>query len=102
MKTLMEIIRTRKSIRVYQDKPLPQDIIDSILEAGQHAPSARNLQPLQYKVITDKDLISRLSDGIGRVMQRDPNAPPPPPGAPPRRSFFYEAPLVIILAAPPG
>ena len=93
MESLMEIIKARKSVRVYQDKPLPQDVIDTILEAGKHAPSARNLQPLVYKVITNRTLISRLSDGIGRAMQRDPNAPP-------RRSFFYDAPLLVILTAP--
>lgn len=100
MKSLMEIIKARKSIRAYKDTALPQDIVDTILEAGQHAPSARNLQQLEYKVVTNKELIGRLSDGIAKAMQNAPNMPPPPPNAPKRRSFFYEAPLVIIVTAP--
>jgi nitroreductase len=100
MKSLMEIIKARKSIRAYRDQPLPREIIDTILEAGQHAPSARNLQPLVYKVITSKALISKLSDSITKAVQSDPNAPPPPRGLPPHRGFFYEAPLVIIITAP--
>ena len=100
MKSLMEIIKARKSIRAYRDEPLPQETIDTILEAGQHAPSARNLQPLEYKVITNKDLISRLSESITKALQNDPSAPPPPRGLSPQRGFFYEAPLLIIITAP--
>jgi len=100
MKSLMEIIKARKSIRAYKDTPLPQDIVDSILEAGMNAPTARNLQQLEYKVITNKTLISKLSDGIAKAMQNAPNMPPPPPGTPQRPNFFYGAPLLVIITAP--
>jgi nitroreductase len=100
MKSLMEIIKVRKSIRAYRDEPLPQEIVDTILEAGQHAPSARNLQPLEYRVITNKALINRLSDSIVKAVRSDPNAPPPPRGLPPNLGFFYGAPLLIIIIAP--
>ncbi len=100
MKSLMEIIKARKSIRAYQDKPLPQDTVDEILEAGKNAPTARNLQELEYKVITNKELIKKLSDGIGKALRSDPNIPPPPPGVPQRPSFFYEAPMLVIITAP--
>ena len=84
MNTLMEIIKARKSVRAYKDTPLSQEIVDTIIEAGQHAPTARNLQQLEYKVITNTDLIRKLSDGIARAMQNAPNMPPPPPNAPKR------------------
>lgn len=95
MKSLIEIIKARKSIRAYKDKPLPQDIVDGILEAGRHAPTARNLQQLEYKVITNSALISKLSDGIAKAMQNAPNMPPQPPGTPQRPSFFYGAPSIL-------
>jgi nitroreductase len=98
MKDLMEIIKERKSIRVYQDKPLPKDIVKDILEAAKYAPTARNLQELEYKVITSKALIEKLSAGIGAAMQKDGMPLKGPPGAKP--DFFHGAPLLIIVTAP--
>jgi nitroreductase len=96
---LMEIIKKRVSVRSYHDKAIPKDIIDSILEAARFAPSARDAQPLEYKVITNKALIKRLSETIGEVLKKE--APPlkaPPAGF--RPNFFYDAPLLIIIAGP--
>ncbi len=60
----MEIIKKRLSIRAYKDGPLSKEIVSSILEAAKYAPTARNLQQLEYKVITSQALITRLSEGI--------------------------------------
>ena len=67
----MEIIKARKSIRAYQDKPLPREVVKDILEVAKYAPTARNLQQLEYKVITNKDLMSKLSDGIAAALQKE-------------------------------
>jgi nitroreductase len=103
MATIMEIIKKRKSIRAYQDKPLPKDVISDILEAARYAPTAHNRQELEYKVITSKSLMSKLSEGIAAGLRRDgmPLKGPPlqsPPGI--KHDFFRGAPLVIIITAP--
>ena len=98
MKTVMEVIKARKSIRAYQDKVLPEDVVNSILEAAKHAPTARNMQELEYKVVTGKSLIARLSEGIAAAMQKEGMPLKGPPGAKP--NFFYGAPLLIIVTAP--
>ena len=98
MKNLMEIIKARRSIRAYQDKPLPENIIKDILEAAKHAPTARNLQELEYKVITGKTLINKLTEGIAAAMQKEGMPLKGPPGA--RPNFFYGTPLLIIITAP--
>ncbi|OGO00930.1 MAG: hypothetical protein A2Y58_02170 [Chloroflexi bacterium RBG_13_51_52] len=98
MKTLMEIIKARKSIRAYQDKPLPKKVVKDILEAAKYAPTARNLQQLEYKVITNKDLINKLSAGIAAALQKEGMPLKGPPGAKP--DFFHGAPLLIIIIAP--
>jgi nitroreductase len=98
MKTVLEIIKARKSIRAYKDKTLPKDIVNSILEAAKYAPTARNLQELEYKVIISKALISKLSDGVAAAMQSEGMPLKGPPGAKP--NFFYSAPLLIIITAP--
>jgi nitroreductase len=98
MENLMEIIKKRKSIRKYKDKPLPKDVVNSILEAARYAPTARNLQELEYKVITNKALIKQLSEGISNALKSEGLPLKGPPGG--RPSCFYEAPLLIIIAAP--
>jgi nitroreductase len=98
METLMDIIKKRKSIRKYKDKPLPKDIVNALLEAAKHAPSAMNLQPLQYRVITGKSLMAKLSDGISAALQKEGMPLKGPPGG--KASFFYGAPLLIIIIAP--
>ncbi|MBN1161201.1 MAG: nitroreductase family protein, partial [Dehalococcoidales bacterium] len=71
MKTLMEIIKSRKSIRAYQDKPLPKQVVRDILEAAKYAPTARNMQELEYRVITSKTLMDKLSKGIADALQKE-------------------------------
>ena len=95
MENILDIIKKRKSIRAYKDKPLHKDVIDSILEAAKYAPTARNLQQLEYKVITDKSLITRLSEAIEAAIKREGF---PTKGSPDRKpDFFYGAPLLIIV-----
>jgi nitroreductase len=94
----MEIIKDRKSIRVYQDKPLSKKVVKDILEAAKYAPTARNMQELEYKVITSKTLINKLTEGLAAVLQKEGMPLKGPPGA--RPDFFHGAPLLIIINAP--
>jgi nitroreductase len=94
MEPILEIIKKRMSIRAYQNKALTAETINSILEAAKHAPTARNLQELEYKVITNQELIQKASDSIGAVVKKD------NPAMPARPNFFYNAPLLIIITGP--
>ena len=67
---LMKLIRSRKSTRVYLDKVVEKDKIDSILEAMRYSPSASNRQNREYIVITNKEKISELSTEIGSLLVR--------------------------------
>jgi len=57
----LEAIRTRRSIRKYQDKPVPEELIQKVLAAAMSAPSARNAQPWQFIVVTDRKLLTEIS-----------------------------------------
>ena len=52
----------RKSIRKYLDNDISDDDIKSILSAGMQAPSAFNTQPWEFIVVTNEDLINKLSN----------------------------------------
>ena len=60
---ILKLIKTRRSIRRYQDKPLTKEEIDKILEAGIWGPSITTflrIQPWQFVVISDKKLIKEI------------------------------------------
>jgi nitroreductase len=60
--TLDEIIATRRSIRQYEARPVEDDKIAAILEAGRLAPSARNRQDWKFIVVTNDAVREKLVD----------------------------------------
>lgn len=58
----MNSIFHRVSIRKFEDRPVEQDKIEMILRAGMQAPSAMNQQPWEFYVVTDKEIIKKLSE----------------------------------------
>lgn len=48
----MEVVRNRRSIRKFVDRPVPKELIEEILEAARLAPSGTNRQPWRFKVVT--------------------------------------------------
>ena len=57
-----ELIKTRRSIRKFTDKPVSDGIINKIIEAGTWAPSGLNNQPWKFAVIKDKELKTSISN----------------------------------------
>ena len=50
----LDVIFSRKSVRSFQDKKIPDDLLEQILEAGRLAPSWQNKQCWQFIVIKNK------------------------------------------------
>ena len=61
---VFEAVQERRSIRAYQDKPVPREKLEKILEAGRLAPSARNVEPWHFIAVTDKEKRKELSKGL--------------------------------------
>lgn len=57
---VMEAIRQRRSIRNYADRPVEEEKLNLILEAGRLAPSAANRQEWRYVVVKDNETRQRL------------------------------------------
>ena len=57
----MNAIFHRVSIRKYEDRPVEQEKIELMLRAAMQAPSATNQQPWEYYVVTNKEVIQKLS-----------------------------------------
>ena len=74
---LYEAIRERRSVRAYQEKAVPEDVLTRILETARIAPSGNNRQPWKFVVVTDKETRKRLA------------------GAAHNQHFLGEAPVII-------
>ena len=59
---LLKIIRERRSIRVFKPDPVPDELIQKILEAGRWAPSGANGQPWELVVVRDKEKRGKLAE----------------------------------------
>ena len=57
----MENILGRRSIRKYVNKPVPEEVVRQLLDAGMHAPTARNIQPWHFVVVDERDMLDNLS-----------------------------------------
>jgi len=62
MNDILEIIKSRRSIRNYRKEKIKEDEILKILEAGRWAPSASNNQPWRFIVVNDEQLIKKIGD----------------------------------------
>ena len=60
LEAVMDVILSRKSVRKYTAEPLTEAEIETLLRAGMAAPSAKNIQPWSFIVVTDKEVAKRL------------------------------------------
>lgn len=62
MNETIDQLHSRKSVRVFEDREIPEDIVKEILEAACQAPTAGNQQLYTIIRVTDKSLLERLSE----------------------------------------
>lgn len=73
-------IQQRKSVRQYQDKPVPKEKTDTLLRAAMAAPTARNIQPWLFYVITNRKILDQLAEEL------------------PYAKMLAQAPMAIVVA----
>src|SRR5215470_5733444 len=56
-----DAIRARRNVRTYEDRPIPADHLDRILEAAWRSPSASNRQPWDFVAVTDRSQLEELT-----------------------------------------
>jgi nitroreductase len=56
-----EAIRTKRAVREFQNRPLPEEIVQAILNAGRRSQSSKNGQTWQFIAIRDKENLKALS-----------------------------------------
>ncbi len=56
-----EAIRTKRAVRQFQEKPLPDEVVKAILNAGRRSQSSKNSQAWQFIAIRNKEILKALS-----------------------------------------
>lgn len=84
--TVLNAIKTRRSIRKYKSDMIPGEILDQIIEAGTYAATGMNRQSPIIVAVTDRETRDRLSRLNGEIMGTDSDP-------------FYGAPVVLIVLA---
>lgn len=82
---IQDLIQSRYSVRDFRSDPIPQDVLQDILEAGRLAPSAQNRQPWRYIVFDDPEDIRILTKKTGLIGLSN--------------FFIKDAPVVIVACA---
>ncbi len=78
-----EVIRTRRSIRRFKNRPVEEEKLNAVLEAANAAPSAGNLQAFEMYVVRNPAALMQLA------------------GLLPPMEFFAEVPVVLVFCANP-
>jgi len=60
----LELIHNRKSVRSFTDELVSKEDLLIILKAGMDSPSAVNFQPWNFVVVTEKDVLNKLAEGL--------------------------------------
>jgi len=58
----LDALLTRRSIRKYDDRELPNDLLEELIKYGMYAPSACNKQPRHFIIIKERKLLNEIAD----------------------------------------
>ena len=58
---ILDLMKQRCSVRQFEDRPVEQEKLLYVLEAARVAPTACNLQPLQFVILRDRQQIARIA-----------------------------------------
>jgi nitroreductase len=78
---VFEAIKKRRSVRTYLDKPVEEEKLNTVLEAGRLAPSASNRQEWRFVIVRDGEVRRKLGEAANG------------------QSFVGKAPVVIVACA---
>jgi len=93
----LELVKNRRSFRRFTSDPVPKEIVEKVLEAARHSPSAGNSQPWEFVVVQDvakkKSITKSITSGYKKLKEADPNIYWPVAVQP----HLFTAPVLIIV-----
>jgi nitroreductase len=105
MADFFELLKNRRSIRDYNSKGVPFELVREIIRDSCLAPSSSDNQPWRFIIITEMGLIKRLSDACKKALVADLDKNPDAPSKKyeaklrdPNFNVFYNAPCLVYIA----
>jgi nitroreductase len=72
----LELVKKRRSFRRFKPDPVPKEILEKVLEAARHSPSAGNSQPWEFVVVQDaatkRNITQSITSGYKKIGKADP------------------------------
>jgi nitroreductase len=62
---LYDLMMKRRSVRIFKDQPIPESIIEQLLDVANHAPSGGNIQPLSIILVRSSERKKKLAELAG-------------------------------------
>ena len=69
--SVMDAIQHRRSVRDYASKTIERKVIQTLLDAAVHAPTAMHEEPWSFAVIQDKNVLDRLSESAKKLVHNE-------------------------------
>ena len=69
--SVMDAIQHRRSVRDYASKTIERKVIQTLLDAAVHAPTAMHEEPWSFAVIQDKEVLDRLSESAKKLARNE-------------------------------
>lgn len=86
---MLNLLKTRRSVRAYKADPVPEELLDQVLEAGTYAPSAMGRQSPTLIAVTSPKYREQISKLNAAVMGTD-------------KDPYYGAPVIVLALADPA
>lgn len=87
MTEILDVIKTRRSVRRFKSEAVPKDLIEKVIEAGTYAATGRNMQSPVIIAVTDKTLRDKIAKLNAKIYGKE------------DFDTFYGAPVILIVAA---
>jgi len=71
MSHILDAIKERRSVRTYQSRTVPHELIEEVLMAAGWAPSAHNAQPWRFIVLADESVKRKLAEAMAESWATD-------------------------------
>ncbi len=69
-KTLMNLIKARRSTRQFKKEPIPEDLWNKLIEAGRYSSTGHNDQSVHFIIVREPGLLKKISDAITQEFKK--------------------------------
>ncbi len=98
MNEIINILLDRRSIRSYEDKEIPAELIETVIKCGKYACNAGGAQPWHFTVVTNRRWMDAVSALNKEIYLKSPVERLRIKAQNPEYSDFYKAPAAIIVS----